>query len=452
MPRVPRALRRDPEPLPARQRAVPPQRGPARGGPGLAAAARRDLRRARRGRAHGRPGRPDARPAARGQRLRPHPPHARAPARSTRSRQRPARTPATPAPRRALARASRSPTTPSAARRACASTPAGPARASPPTCSPSRLDGPLGDRLRRRPARRRRLRRRGPPPAHARAIHTLHVEDGAVATSGIDTRLWRRRPTARRATTCSTRRPATPAWTGLISVTALAPTALEAEALAKAALLSGPRDAAALAQAPRRAADHRRRRRPLRMNPQDHTWWLLSRSAGIVALVLVAASTLMGLALANGLAKPPQARKSITTFHEQTANAGLAAIGLHGVTLLGDAFLHPSVAGPPRPVRHRLPARLRRDGHPRRLRGGDPRPVVLRPQADRRQALAEVAPRHARRVCHGPHPHPRCGHRRRLVLAARVHAGNSDPRGGASREEVDANRKAGRISVTPTKI
>ena len=34
-----------------------------------------------------------------------------------------------------------------------------------------------------------------------------------------------------------------PAWTGLISATALAPTALEAEALAKAALLSGPKGA-----------------------------------------------------------------------------------------------------------------------------------------------------------------------------------------------------------------
>ena len=79
------------------------------------------------------------------------------------------------------------------------------------------------------------------------------------------------------------------------------------------------------------------------MNPQDHAWWLLSRSAGIVALVLVAASTLMGLVLANGLVKAPQARKSIITFHEQTANAGLAAIGLHGVTLLGDSFLRPSV-------------------------------------------------------------------------------------------------------------
>jgi thiamine biosynthesis lipoprotein len=72
-------------------------------------------------------------------------------------------------------------------------------------------------------------------------FHTLHVEDGAVATSGIDTRLWRHdgRPSHHLID------PSTgePAWTGLISVTALAPTALEAEALAKAALLSGPRDA-----------------------------------------------------------------------------------------------------------------------------------------------------------------------------------------------------------------
>src|SRR3954451_21363666 len=78
------------------------------------------------------------------------------------------------------------------------------------------------------------------------------------------------------------------------------------------------------------------------MNPQIHTWWLLSRSAGVVELILIATSTLMGLALANGLVKTPQARKSITTFHEQTANAGLAATRLHGVTLLGSASLRPS--------------------------------------------------------------------------------------------------------------
>jgi sulfoxide reductase heme-binding subunit YedZ len=79
------------------------------------------------------------------------------------------------------------------------------------------------------------------------------------------------------------------------------------------------------------------------MSPHEHTWWLLSRSAGVVALVLVAAATLIGLTLANGLGGPPQRRRALVAFHEQAANAGLAAIGLHGVTLLGDRFLHPTV-------------------------------------------------------------------------------------------------------------
>jgi thiamine biosynthesis lipoprotein len=42
-----------------------------------------------------------------------------------------------------------------------------------------------------------------------------------------------------------------PAWTGLLTATALAPTALEAEALAKAALLSGPSAGALLLRAHR---------------------------------------------------------------------------------------------------------------------------------------------------------------------------------------------------------
>jgi thiamine biosynthesis lipoprotein len=78
-------------------------------------------------------------------------------------------------------------------------------------------------------------------PLTRAAFHTLHVEDGAVATSGIDTRLWTQDGAPRHhLIDPSTGRPA---WTGLISVTALAPTALEAEALAKAALLEGPRGA-----------------------------------------------------------------------------------------------------------------------------------------------------------------------------------------------------------------
>jgi thiamine biosynthesis lipoprotein len=73
-------------------------------------------------------------------------------------------------------------------------------------------------------------------------IHTLDIQDGAVATSGIDTRLWTAEDGTPRHHLLDPST-GTPAWTGLISVTALAPTALEAEALAKAALLSGPRHA-----------------------------------------------------------------------------------------------------------------------------------------------------------------------------------------------------------------
>ena len=79
-------------------------------------------------------------------------------------------------------------------------------------------------------------------PLTHRAIHTLHLTDGAVATSGIDTRLWNG-PDGTPRHHLLDPSTGTPAWTGLISVTALAPTALEAEALAKAALLSGPDDA-----------------------------------------------------------------------------------------------------------------------------------------------------------------------------------------------------------------
>jgi sulfoxide reductase heme-binding subunit YedZ len=79
------------------------------------------------------------------------------------------------------------------------------------------------------------------------------------------------------------------------------------------------------------------------MNPADHTWWLLSRSAGVVALVLIATATLLGLTLAAGHGGSPQRRVMLVAFHEQTANAALAAIGLHGVTLLGDSFLKPSL-------------------------------------------------------------------------------------------------------------
>ena len=77
-------------------------------------------------------------------------------------------------------------------------------------------------------------------PLTGEVAHTLQITAGGVATSGLDVRLWRDasgRP-AHHLLDPGTGRPA---WTGLVGATALAPTALEAEVLAKTALLAGPR-------------------------------------------------------------------------------------------------------------------------------------------------------------------------------------------------------------------
>lgn len=72
--------------------------------------------------------------------------------------------------------------------------------------------------------------------------HRLLLHAGGVATSGINARIWRRADGsyAHHLIDPST---GEPAWTGLIAATAVAPSALEAEVLAKMALLSGPRGA-----------------------------------------------------------------------------------------------------------------------------------------------------------------------------------------------------------------
>jgi len=71
----------------------------------------------------------------------------------------------------------------------------------------------------------------------------LHVACGAVATSGLRARIWRG-PTGEVVHHLIDPSIGRPVFTGLVSVTALAPMAVRAEALAKAALLAGPAAAA----------------------------------------------------------------------------------------------------------------------------------------------------------------------------------------------------------------
>ena len=76
-----------------------------------------------------------------------------------------------------------------------------------------------------------------------------------------------------------------------------------------------------------------------------HAWWLASRASGLVALALVTVSVVLGLTMAGKLSKKPSAGRVLSAIHEQTAVTGLVAIAVHGLTLLGDAWLNPGPAG-----------------------------------------------------------------------------------------------------------
>ena len=73
-----------------------------------------------------------------------------------------------------------------------------------------------------------------------------------------------------------------------------------------------------------------------------HLYWITSRAAGIAALVLSSLSVCVGLLMGGRLMKGrgPDLRAT----HEALSLATLAALLVHGLTLVGDKFLHPSIA------------------------------------------------------------------------------------------------------------
>jgi FAD:protein FMN transferase len=80
-------------------------------------------------------------------------------------------------------------------------------------------------------------------PAGGEPLHELRIAEGAVATSGITRRAWTGAD-GRRAHQIIDPRSGLPAFTGVVQATAVAPTGLLAETLAKSALLVGPERAA----------------------------------------------------------------------------------------------------------------------------------------------------------------------------------------------------------------
>jgi sulfoxide reductase heme-binding subunit YedZ len=72
-----------------------------------------------------------------------------------------------------------------------------------------------------------------------------------------------------------------------------------------------------------------------------HLFWITSRAAGIVALALASLSVCVGLLMGGRLLRAH--RPDLRVAHEALSLATLAALVVHGLTLLGDGYLHPSL-------------------------------------------------------------------------------------------------------------
>lgn len=80
-------------------------------------------------------------------------------------------------------------------------------------------------------------------------------------------------------------------------------------------------------------------------DPSNYVFWLASRSAGLVAFILVATSVAMGLFMAGNMGTRPGYKRTMVKLHEQIALAALIAIPVHGLLLLGDRWLSPGITG-----------------------------------------------------------------------------------------------------------
>jgi sulfoxide reductase heme-binding subunit YedZ len=74
----------------------------------------------------------------------------------------------------------------------------------------------------------------------------------------------------------------------------------------------------------------------------EHLFWIVSRGAGIAALLLSSAAVALGLILSGRLGR--SRLRDLRPLHEALSLATLAALVLHAGALLGDGYLSPSLA------------------------------------------------------------------------------------------------------------
>jgi methionine sulfoxide reductase heme-binding subunit len=78
--------------------------------------------------------------------------------------------------------------------------------------------------------------------------------------------------------------------------------------------------------------------------PGNYVWWLAGRSAGMVAMLMIAGSVILGLAMA-AREIPPRWRRDAIRLHQHIALIGLGAIAAHGALLAADPWLKAGARG-----------------------------------------------------------------------------------------------------------
>jgi methionine sulfoxide reductase heme-binding subunit len=78
------------------------------------------------------------------------------------------------------------------------------------------------------------------------------------------------------------------------------------------------------------------------IDPSPYLFWITSRAAGFAALVLASLAVSLGLLMSTKLLKGRTIE--LRTAHDTLALSTIVAVVIHGVSLLGDSYIHYSVA------------------------------------------------------------------------------------------------------------
>lgn len=73
-----------------------------------------------------------------------------------------------------------------------------------------------------------------------------------------------------------------------------------------------------------------------------HLFWITSRAAGIASLVLASLAVSLGLVMSLKFMR--RRGPDLLAVHEILSLSTLVALAVHGLALLGDSFIHPSIA------------------------------------------------------------------------------------------------------------